>query len=94
MLCTDGSLVKLLHRLLSARAFIRTALLNIKLARSYLPPTLNLDDIKRAEQIIEESLYRVESEVRSLILDKIQEEDLGSSRSSEVSKIIAEVVFS
>ena len=82
--------IKYLHRLLSARAYLRTALLNIDFARAYLPKNSLYEEIAIARQIIEELLHRVEHEVMNMIIDQSRKQELETSKAYE---IIKKVIF-
>jgi len=59
--------VRRLHRLLSARAFVRSALYSLSLASVYIDDRALLEEIREMRGRLEEILHRLESEIGEMI---------------------------
>ncbi len=77
-----------MHRLLSARAYLRAAVLCVALARTYIPDDVVWkDEVVAAEQLLSEALNRLNDAIGSMVY--VPDED---SASPEVRRILVEVM--
>ena len=84
--------VKRLHQLLSARAYLRAALYNIRIGKLYLDTRKDfymLEDLANVEELLEATIERLDKEIGFMVFGPPPEIE----PDERVQQIIREVVF-
>jgi len=88
---TPELVVKRLHQLLSARAYLRAALYNIKIGKLYLDSRRDLyvmEDLANVEELLEATIERLDKEIGLMVFGPPEIEP-----DERVQQIIREVIF-
>ena len=84
--------VKRLHQLLSARAYLRAALYNIRIGRIYLDSRKDfyiMEDLANVEEVLEATIERLDKEIGFMVYGSPPEIEADE----RVQKLMEEIIF-